>query len=200
MADVDGAVSAAAEGIFREEAGRTALESILVAARREFERNVATRLQERLAQSGLDVQVDRVRVIDAHPPREVVPAYRDVSAAVSDAERSLNQARADAAQRKWSAKAEAEAIRDAATSRAAKLVARSLGEQGAFLAKAAAHGAQPGLTEFRLLSDTLAVALAGRSKLIIDRRVTGRRHLWLADPERSNSLLGRALPPPLIED
>jgi regulator of protease activity HflC (stomatin/prohibitin superfamily) len=200
VADVDQAVAAASEGIFREETARTPLESILVGARREFELELGRHLQRRLDTSGLEVVVDRVRVVDAHPPREVVPAYRDVSAAVSDAERSLNQARAEAAQRRLAAHAEAEAIRDAAKTRSAKLIARRLGESGAFLAKAAAHRSQPDLTEFRLLWDTMATTLAGRPKLILDRRAVGRRHLWLADPERSNPTFGRSLPPPGIDD
>jgi len=204
VADVDLATAAAAEGVFRQETGRTALEAILVAARRGFEVELARRLQERLDDSGLAVIVDRLRIVDAHPPREVVPAYRDVSTAVSDAERSLNQARAAAAQRRSSAQAEAEAIRDAAKTRAAQLVAGRLGEKGAFLAKAAAHGSQPALTECRLLWNTMATTLAGRPKLILDQRVAGRRHLWLADPERLNPLLNplpdRALPPPELGD
>ena len=139
-------------------------------------------MQQRLQASGLGVLVERVRVVDAHPPREVVPAYRDVSSAVSDAERSLNQARADAAQRHWSAIAEAEAIRDAAKTRADRLVNRAAGEKAAFLAKASSHATAPALTEFRLLWDTLATSLPGRPKLILDRRAAGRRHIWLADP------------------
>ena len=129
--------------------------------------------------------VDRVRVVDAHPPREVVPAYRDVSAAVSDAERSLNQARADAAERHWSALAEAEAIRDAAKTRADRLVKPS--------ARAKRRPSSPGsrptrprprLTEFRLLWDTMATTLAGPSQADPRPRAAGRRHLWLADPDR----------------
>ena len=201
VSDVEQTIAAAAEGVFREEAGRTVLEAILVSGRREFEATLARRLQERLDASGLAVIVDRVRVVDAHPPREVVPAYRDVSAAVSDAERSLNQARGDAARRKWAALAEAEAARDAARTRSARLVGRALGESGAFLARAAAHGAHPALTEFRLLFDTLAATLAGRPKLILDRRAAGRRHLWLADPDRLGPGLSRALAaPPVAEE
>ena len=120
--------------------GRTPLEAILVSGRSEFESGRSARsCKQRLQASGLGVLVDRVRVVDAHPPREVVPAYRDVSSAVSDAERSLNQARADAAQRHWSALAEAEAIRDAAKTRADRLVNRAAGEKAAFLARAASH-------------------------------------------------------------
>jgi Cu+-exporting ATPase len=200
ISDVEQTVTASAEGVFREEAGRTVLEAILVSGRREFEASLARTLQERLDTSRIAVIIDRVRVIDAHPPREVVPAYRDVSAAVSDAERSLNQARADAAQRKWASLADAEAARDAAKTRSARLVGRALGEQGAFLAKAAAHGSHPALTEFRLLFDTLAATLAGRPKLILDRRAAGRRHLWLADPDRLGPGLGRALAAPTGAD
>ncbi len=86
---VDDTVKAAAEGVFREAAGRTPLEAILVSGRRQFESELAAALAERLESSGVGVVIDKVRVVDAHPPREVVPAYRDVSAAVSDAERML---------------------------------------------------------------------------------------------------------------
>ena len=141
VADVENTVARSAEGVFREVAGRTPLEAILVSGRSEFEASLGQVLQQRLQATGVDVLVDRVRVVDAHPPREVVPAYRDVSSAVSDAERSLNQARAEAAQRHWSAIAEAEAIRDAAKTRADRLVNRAAGEKEAFLATAAAHAA-----------------------------------------------------------
>jgi P-type Cu+ transporter len=186
VADIDASVVASAEGVFREETGRTELEAILVGARRQFESDLGLRLQHRLDASVAGVVIDRVRVVDAHPPREVVPAYRDVSAAVSDAERSLNQARGDAAQRRLAAEADGEAIRDAARTRSTRLVARAEGEKAAFLAKANAHASRPDLTEFRLLWDTMASTLAGRSKVILDRRAAGRRHLWLADPERWN--------------
>ena len=89
---------------------------------------------------------------------------------------------ADASQRHWSALADAEAIRDAARTRADRLVNRTTGEKAAFLARASSHAAAPALTEFRLLWDTLATVLPGRSKLILDRNAGGRRHVWLADP------------------
>jgi Cu+-exporting ATPase len=193
VADVENTVGRTAEGIFREAVGRTTLEAILVSGRDEFEGVVGQELQQRLQAAGLGIVIERVRVVDAHPPREVVPAYRDVSSAVSDAERSLNQARAQAAERHWSALAEAEGIRDAAKTRRDGLVKRAEGEKAAFLAKASSHAAYPVLTEFRMLWDTLGTMLPGRAKLILDRRVTGRRHVLLADPERLSPGLGRVL-------
>jgi regulator of protease activity HflC (stomatin/prohibitin superfamily) len=195
VGSVQDAVHLAAEGAFREAAGRSTLQSILISDRELFESDVAVRLREQLIAAGVDVVIDRVRVVDAHPPREVVPAYRDVSAAVSDSERLKNQAHAEAAQVHWSAIAEAAATRDKAKVQAGLLTSRAKGQSAAFAAKAQAHSRAPALTEFRLLSDTLAATLAGRSKLILDPKAHGRRHLWLADPELLGPASRRALEP-----
>ena len=193
VASVENGVSAAAEGAFRETVGRTALEDILAAHRGEFEAEVGRRLRARLAATDLPVTVDQVRVVDAHPPREVVPAYRDVSAAVSDAERYQNEAKAYASEQQWQGKAEARARRDAATARAVALRARAEGERAAFLARVASHAAHPELTEFRLLWTTLASAYAGRPKLLLDPLAAGRRHVWLTEPGKLGA--ARALEP-----
>ncbi len=100
QADVEGAVLASAEASFRDAILRTPSGSILVGRRRELEAEVARGLRDRLEASGVTVAVDQVRVVDAHPPREVVPAYRDVSAAVSDVERFRNDAEAFAAEQR----------------------------------------------------------------------------------------------------
>jgi Cu+-exporting ATPase len=196
-AAVEPTVAAMAEGVFRESVGRTLLEDLLVADRRGFEADVHRRLQARLHTAELKVAIDRVRVVDAHPPREVVPAYRDAAAAVSDAARYRNEAEAYAAEQHWSALAEAQGQRDAAATRAEQLRARARGEQSAFLARVSAHAARPDLTEFRLLWDTLAAAYGDRSKLILDPKAGGHRHVWLADPERLG--LGRVLMQPPAE-
>jgi Cu+-exporting ATPase len=196
-AAVEPTVAAMSEGVFRESVGRTRLEDLLVADRRGFEADVHRRLQARLQSAGLKVAIDRVRVVDAHPPREVVPAYRDAAAAVSDAARYHNEAEAYAAEQHWSALAEAQGMRDAAATRAEQLRARAKGEQSAFLARVSAHAARPDLTEFRLLWDTLAAAYGERPKLILDPHAGGHRHVWLADPERIG--LGRVLLQPTAE-
>ncbi len=121
----DPAVQAAAEASFRETIGRTPLESILVGGRETFEAQVRADLSRRLVAAGMPVTVDRVRVLDAHPPREVVPAYRDVAAALSDVERYRNEAEGYAAEQEWAAKAEAQARRDAAATESHRLESRA---------------------------------------------------------------------------
>jgi Cu+-exporting ATPase len=195
---VEASVAAAAEGAFREEVGRTPLEDILAEGRRGFEAEVESRLRRRLAATGLDVTVDRVRVTDAHPPLEVVPAYRDVSAAVSDAARYLNEAEAYAAERRWSGRAEARGRLDGASARGYSLASRAEGDRRAFLARAQAHASRPDLDASRLTLDTLAAAYANRPKLIIDPKAAGRRHLWIGDVERLLPAKLEPLPPPRI--
>jgi Cu+-exporting ATPase len=200
QADVEGAVVASAEASFREAVLRTPSASILVGRRRELEAGVARGLRDRLAASGVTVAVDHVRVVDAHPPSEVVPAYRDVSAAVSDVERFRNDAEAFAAERRWQARGEAAARRDLAAAESARLKARAEGDRGAFQARQLAHAERPDLTEFRLLWDALGTAYAGRPKVILDPRAAGRRHLWLADPGRFNLARPIAAEPPTQPD
>ena len=196
VASVDASVEAAAEGAFREAVGRTPLEDILVAGRRGFEAEVEARLRRRLAETGLGVAVDRVRVTDAHPPREVVPAYRDVSAAVSDAARYRNEAEAYGAEQRWSGRAEAQARRDAASARGHALASRAEGDRRAFLARASAHAGRAELDEFRLLWDTFAAAYAGRPKFILDPKAGGRRHVWMGDVEGLGPAKPEAQAPP----
>ena len=184
VAAPDLAVGAAAEGAFREAIGRTPLEAILVGRRGDLEADLARDLQARLDADGPRVVIDRVRIVDAHPPREVVPAYRDVAAAVSDAARYRNDAEAFGAEQHWGGLAEAQGRRDAARTRADQLQSRAEGDAQAFLARQSAHATGPELAEFRLLRDATVEALAGRPKLILDPRGAGRRHVWLADPGR----------------
>jgi heavy metal translocating P-type ATPase len=192
-AALEPAVLAAAESVFREAVGHAPFESILVSGRASFETELRLQLQQRLDADGPRVAIDRVRVVDAHPPREVVPAYRDVAAAVSDASRYRNDAEAYSAEQRWSALAEGKAQRDTASTTANRLETRAEGDRHAFLAQQSAHANQPALTEFRLLWNTLATSYAGRPKLILDPHAAGRRHIWLADPERFG--LEKTIPP-----
>ena len=129
---VDETVLPASEAVVREIVGKTPLESILVTQRGEVEETITRAWQDRLARAGLHLAVERVRIVDAHPPREVVPAYREVSSAVSNVERYRNEAEAYAAEQSLQAKAEAQSIRDQAATRANRVHARAEGRAPRF--------------------------------------------------------------------
>lgn len=180
--NVEETVFPAAEAVVREMMGKAPLEAILVSDRAGLEQALSTALQDRLHRVGLHQVVERVRIVDAHPPREVVPAYREVSAAVSDVERYHNEALAYAAEQSLQGKAEAQSIRDQGASKATEFRWRAEGESAAFLCRQAAYAGHPELASFRMLWKTLGNALAGRPKLVLDPRIKGRRHVWMADP------------------
>ncbi len=170
-------------------------------AKRKFESEVEATLKGRLAATGLPVAVDRVRVTDAHPPREVVPAYRDVSAAVSDAARYRNEAEAYAvrnnADGRHGPKAKAKPRHAGPTALGHRLKTRAEGDRQCLPSRGISpHTAQPDLDlEFRMLWDTLSLAYAGRPKLVLDPKAGGRRHVWLADPATLGIAKAVATPP-----
>jgi len=192
---VDETVQPAAEAVVRETVCKTPLEAILVTHRGEVEETMTRALQDRLARAGLHLVVERVRIVDAHPPREVVPAYREISRAVSDVERYRNEAEAYAAEQSLEAEAESRSIRDQGATRGNQVHARAEGESAAFLVRQLAHAEHPDLSAFRLLWRTLGTALAGRPKLLLDPRIKGRRHVWMADPTTLGAGKIESLPP-----
>ena len=180
VVDFEAGVEAVVESVFREVVSRAPMDALLVGERRTLERLIARRVRDECSRSGLAVVVGRASLVDAHPPREVVPAYRDVSAAGSDFMVSLNRAEGEAAEIKARALAQAAAVGDLAQVKSARLVGRADGENAAVLARAGAHALHPALDEFTALWTAWGQALAGRPKLVLDPRARGRRHVWLS--------------------
>ena len=175
-------VACFAEGALREAASRTSSEALLAEGRGTFEAETEAVLRDRLGSTGLKVALDRLRVVGTGPPHRLAAIEAETATASAEAARSRNEAEAYAAERRWSGRAEAQVRRDNASARGYRLRTRAEGERFAFFVRSEAHALRPDLTEFRLLWDTLAVAYAGRPKLVLDPRVGGRRQLWLAEP------------------
>ncbi len=74
-------------------AGRELLD-LLTAGRRPAEDAAASLLRRRLSSYRFGIAVRRVEFQDIHPPLAVLDAYRDVSRAVSDRQRRVNEATA----------------------------------------------------------------------------------------------------------
>lgn len=85
------------EAVLRELTARYPLDDWLTEARGELERQVQSRVMERLQSLPLGIEVTQVQLLDVHPPQAVVAAYRQVSDALEDQERQKNVASAIAA-------------------------------------------------------------------------------------------------------
>jgi Cu+-exporting ATPase len=203
---------------------------ILTTGRGALEREIGERLQTRLDSLGLGVEIlpAGVCLADVHPPLEVVDAFRDVSSAFKERERMKNEA--DAFQRdrvikaggraawlelsagdgeltdeRWSRlrdRLEGEAAAELLAAEAFAIGKQELaaGEAAGFALIEAAHSADPQLSQWRLHLDALSSALAGKKKLILDAKASGRRHLFLGSPFNAGSPLAPAMltPPPAI--
>ncbi|MGE0759987.1 MAG: cation-translocating P-type ATPase family protein [Pirellulaceae bacterium] len=185
---------------------------LLASGRGAAQRDMESLLQQRVDQLGLGVEIlaGGVCFQDVHPPLAVVDAFRDVSAAFKQREQMKNEAdayyreqliRAGGA-RAWQSLAggsaelsdgQWSALRETLTGdafgelKAAEAFAElqtavAGGDAQSFLDQNAARAADPALTEWRLLMETVESTLAGRQKIVLDPHGKGRRHLLLGLP------------------
>jgi Cu+-exporting ATPase len=117
----DEVIRSAAESVLRETVAGRPFQDLLTADRGRFQREVLTRLEQRLAAHethGLGVRLDGLFLADIHPPQEVVQAYHDVTKAMEARDRLVNQAEAEA--RREESKARWQALRIVREADAAK--------------------------------------------------------------------------------
>ncbi len=81
-----------AESVVRETAAREPLDGILTDRRRQIEDGCLTTLRDRLRHHALGIEVVELTLLDVHPPRAVVAAYRDVADALEEQEQQVNEA------------------------------------------------------------------------------------------------------------
>ena len=125
-------------------------------------------LQERANAYGLGLIIVRLDFQDAHPPLAVVDAYRDVSRAESDRQRRINEGRTARAEALAAARGGAAAIVNRAEAARVTEIARAAGEADSFDAQRSARAPFPGLTDHWLYWETIAGALAAKSKIVLD--------------------------------
>jgi P-type Cu+ transporter len=90
----DETLRAVAESVLREMAARQTLDGILTERRQAIEEDCLARLRERIKPLGLGIEVAELTLLDVHPPRPAVPAYRDVADALEEKEQRVNEAEA----------------------------------------------------------------------------------------------------------
>jgi membrane protease subunit HflK len=191
VADSDAALRPLAESAVREVVARRELLDLLTSGRSQAEDAAASLLRERLAGYRFGIAVSRVAFQDLHPPLAVLGAYRDVSRAVSDRQRRVNEATAHLDRVVTEAGGRARTIRDAADADRRRRLALAAATADTFGSLLDARSYAPALTDFRLFWTALARAFAGREKLVLDEEAGRRRHLIV--PEFADQALLPAL-------
>ena len=88
----DDVLRAAAEGVLRDLAARASLDELLTERRAELERQSLAQLRRRVKDYALGIEIVDLQWLDIHPPKAVVPAYRQVADALEDRELLVNEA------------------------------------------------------------------------------------------------------------
>ena len=99
-------VRAAAESAIRQVAAGESLDGLLTDRRENIEAQCLKMVQSRVIEYGIGVEIMDFALLDVHPPRSVVPAYRDVADAMEAREQQINEAQAYYAQKVLSAAGE----------------------------------------------------------------------------------------------
>ncbi len=98
-ADPEAVVRSATESVLREQVAALSFAEILTTDRGALQAQVLKELERRCAAcgpEGLGIRLEGVALHDLHPPQEVVRAYHEVTNAMEERDRRVNQAEAEA--------------------------------------------------------------------------------------------------------
>ncbi len=161
-------MKAVAESAMREIVGRTQIQRLLTAERKNIEPAAQTLMQGILNDYKAGVLVLQVQLQSVDPPGEVIAAFRDVTAAQQDQDRLRNVAEAYANKVVPEARGKAAAIIQEAEGYREQTVAEARGQASRFDQVYAQYKKAPDVTRERIYLETMERVLAGSSKVILD--------------------------------
>ncbi len=179
-----------ADFLFNLRDGRATVQAVSESAMREIvagselapllnrDRESTAQRAEELIQSTLDsyeagINVLRVNLAKADPPREVIDAFRDVQAAEQERDRLERQADAYANRVLAGARGESAQVLEQAEAYRAQVVNEAEGEASRFSAVLEEYLLAPEVTRRRLYIETLERVLGDVDKIILDEGVGG---------------------------
>jgi membrane protease subunit HflK len=164
-----GTVKAVAESTMREIIGQNDIQPILTEQRQKNEEQVKAVMQQTLDSYGAGIGVTQVKMQKVDPPAAVIDAFRDVQAARADQERARNEANSYANRVVPEAQGEAVRIRREAEAYRAQTVAEADGEATRFGSIYDEYRNARGVTRQRMFLETLERVLGNTNKVIIDQ-------------------------------
>ncbi len=187
-------VETSAERSLRTVLAGHSLDDVLTGKRDGIETAWHTHLSALLEGLGAGVEVVSATVQDAHPPLDVVDAFRDAASALEERETLIDEAEGYALERLPIARGEARRQLLEAEAYQNRRVEAGRGESERFELRAGAYRRANDLHRFRLQLQTIESSLAGKPKLITD--ATGGRKRFVFVDETPDRLLDVFVPPP----
>ena len=168
MRSPDATVSVAAQSVLREIVGQSEMQPIITGDRGKVEDDTKDELQHVLDEFGAGIQIVRVKLQKADPPREVVDAFNEVQRAKADMERFKNEAEAYRNEVLPKARGQAAQILQDAETYQATMLNKAQGEADRFASVYAAYKAGKEVTVKKMYLEALEDVLQKSNKVIVD--------------------------------
>lgn len=167
--DPDETVQVAAQSVLREIVGQSEMQPIITGDRGKVEDDTKDELQRVLDEFGAGVQIVRVKLQKADPPREVVDAFNEVQRAKADMERFKNEAEAYRNEVLPKAKGRAAQITQDAEAYKAATINKAQGEAGRFASVYEAYKQGKTVTIKKMYLDTMEKVLQNSNTIVLDQ-------------------------------
>ncbi len=166
-------VKAAAESSMREIIGNSEIASALAGGRQQVAADARDLLQRVLDDYESGIAITELLLQRADPPAAVIEAYRDVQRARADLERAINEAQAYQNSIVPQANGQAAQLRNEAQAYKEQVVARADGAAQRFVAVHDQYQTAPEVTRRRIYLESMEVVLRDMNKIVIDSSAEG---------------------------
>ena len=183
----DGTVKVAAQSVLREIVGQSEMQPIITGDRGKVEDETKAELQKLLDDFGSGVEIVRVKLQKADPPKQVVDAFNEVQRAKADLERFKNEAEAYRNEVLPKAKGEAAQMLQDAEAYKAAVVNRAKGDADRYLSVYNAYQSGKDVTIKRMYLETMENVLKNADKVILDPSSKGANVLPYLPLSKNNN-------------
>lgn len=164
----DETVRVASQSVLREIVGQSEMQPIITGDRGKVEDDTKDELQKVLDEFGSGVEVVRVKLQKADPPKQVVDAFNEVQRAKADLERFKNEAEAYRNEVLPKARGEAARLVQDAEAYESAVLNKAQGDAKRFLSVYGAYKSGREVTVKRLYLETMEEILKKSNKVILD--------------------------------
>ncbi len=192
MRSPDQTVSVAAQSVLREIVGQSKMMPIISGDRGKVEEDTQLELQKVLDDFQSGVEIVRVKLQKADPPKQVVDAFNEVQRAKADMERYKNEAEAYRNEVVPNARGQASQVLQSAEAYKEAVVNKAKGEAERFNSVYQAYKKGKEVTARRLYLETMENVLKNSDKVILDPSAKGGSVLPLLQLNTPKSAKGAA--------
>ncbi len=169
MQNPDNTVAVSAQSVLREIVGQSQMQDIITGDRGKVEEETKQELQALLDEFGSGIEIIRIKLQKADPPKQVVDAFNEVQRAKADMERLKNEADAYRNEILPIARGDAARILQSAEAYKAEVVNRAQGDADRYEAVLKAYQGGKEVTKKRLYLETMEEVLKNSNKTILEK-------------------------------